>query len=220
VELGAGTGNIGCHLAEVAEQYVAVDFSRPMLEVFRRMLVSSNGSLLVQADAEQPWPVRDQSATLVFASRVAHLLDPLHLRNELWRVCRPDGYFLIGRIAREPHTMRSRLRDARLHLMSVSGTPRIRSREGEGRLLGQFVADGGVPVAKCTVASWSTATTAQQILSDWEAIGPADFPFDSLRAWAHRELGDPNRVETSSECYTLEGVQFGSAPSERLAAST
>jgi SAM-dependent methyltransferase len=179
-----------------------------MLDVFHRRLTNTRGNLLVLADAEQPWPVQDRTTTLVFASRVAHLLDPARLRDELRRVCRPGGYFLIGRIAREPNTMRSRLRDERLRLLSRSGAPRRGSGEGGQRLLGQFVASGCTPVAKCSVATWSTATSAQRILSDWEAMGPAELPFDVLREWARQELGDLNRVETDVERYTLEGVRL------------
>ena len=55
----------------------------------RRVLGSSS---LIVADCNQPWPLPDGSAAVVFASRVIHLLDPEHVTRETVRICRSAGY--------------------------------------------------------------------------------------------------------------------------------
>src|SRR5262245_30545896 len=79
LDIGAVTGTIGYHLASVPVRYLGFDLSRPMLEVFRaRLNQRAECVLLVRADCGRPWPIADQSVSVVFASRVAHLLDADH----------------------------------------------------------------------------------------------------------------------------------------------
>src|SRR5579885_2537082 len=104
IEIGAGTGDIGLELARRAERYVGIDLSAPMLDVFRSKVSGGPARrrppLLVQADADGDWPVRGASITVVFASRVAHLLEVGHVVAESRRVCKSGGCFVVGRIER------------------------------------------------------------------------------------------------------------------------
>src|SRR5262249_730027 len=71
LDVGAGTGAIGLHFAELPCRYLGLDLSRPMLEIFRRKLEPlPPHMLLVQADSDRPWPIRDHALAVVFASRV------------------------------------------------------------------------------------------------------------------------------------------------------
>ena len=90
VELGAGTGEVGQRLVE-SIRYVGLDRSGAMLELFSAKLVSADDARvrLSRTDVNGRWPVSDGSVDVVFASRVAHLLDTEHLLAELQRVCRP-----------------------------------------------------------------------------------------------------------------------------------
>ena len=76
VELGAGTGEIGQHLIE-SVRYLGIERSMAMLELFRGKLAGADDVRvrLSRTDANRTWPVGDGSAAVVFASRVAHLLD-------------------------------------------------------------------------------------------------------------------------------------------------
>src|SRR5689334_16874770 len=68
VELGAGTGEIGRHLAR-SIRYLGLERSGRMLDVFQAKLActSSAHARLVQADLDRRWPVESASATAVFA---------------------------------------------------------------------------------------------------------------------------------------------------------
>jgi ubiquinone/menaquinone biosynthesis C-methylase UbiE len=215
LEIGAGTGAIGCELLELGPRYVGLDLSRGMLDVFRRKLNSRDGGLLVLADANRHWPVRDGTVSIVFASRVAHLLNGPHLIDEVRRVCRPCGYVLVGRTEREPNSLRSRLRQERLRLMSSMDS--TRQQHGQ-HLLKHAMDRGSARVAKRRVATWSGVTTAEQIISEWEHMQADARELAALREWALREIGDLQRAEPYTEHYTVEGVQMGS-PTSKTAAS-
>jgi ubiquinone/menaquinone biosynthesis C-methylase UbiE len=211
LEIGAGTGAIGCELLQLGPRYVGLDLSHRMLDVFRRKLDSRDGGLLVLADANCPWPVRDGTVSIVFASRVAHLLNRPHLIDEVRRVCSPGGYLLVGRTEREPNSLRSRLRQERLRLMSWMDV--TRQQHGQ-RLLEHAMHRGSTRVAKRTVATWSGVTTAEQVISEWEHMQADARELAELREWALREIGDLHRAEPYTEHYTVEGVQMGSPMSK------
>lgn len=101
VEIGAGTGLIGQWLARPPARYLGLDASQPMLDVFAPRLPGGPEASLRHADADQPWPVADGTARVVFGSRVFQLLDPEHLVREAYRVGCPDRAVLVqGRLER------------------------------------------------------------------------------------------------------------------------
>jgi SAM-dependent methyltransferase len=223
-ELGAGTGEIGRHLAASPVRYVGVDLSGPMLRVFRRKLPTaarSSRALLVRADCYRPWPVGDGTLSAVFASRVVHLLDRAHLAAEIARVCRPGGYLLIGQVADDPDGLKSRLRRQRRTLLGErrdAVVHRPRARQAARWLLDQLLARGATPLAPRTVAQWARTGTAEEFIAGWEALAAIDggeVPaerraaiFRELRDWARREFGDLQRAETFTAWYTIAGVRL------------
>jgi SAM-dependent methyltransferase len=222
LELGAGTGEVGRHLAGLARGYVGVDLSGPMLEVFRSKLAGATrgrqAALLVQADGDRPWPVRGGSVGVVFASRAAHLLDRHHVVGEVLRVCRPGGRFVVGRIERSgvKQDLR-REREARLADRGVAA-----GRSGGRRtqaVLDALVAAGGVAQPRRRVASWTVATTAADVIAGWDTMQTMGGQTVSgqdrvavlaeLREWATGRFGDLDLPQPSVEVYTLEGVRLG-----------
>ena len=221
-ELGAGTGEVGRHLATLAGRYVGVDLSAPMLEVFgTKLRGDASGrptALLVRADGERHWPVRDRSVTVVFASRVAHLLARPHVVAEAMRVCRPGGRFVVGRIERSG--VKQVLRRQREAMLADRGVPGGRSGGRRTQaLLEALVGAGGVPEGRRAVASWTVTTTAEDVLEVWGAMttmGGATVGAQTraevltgLRRWAEGHLGDLGQPQSSAETYVLEGVRLG-----------
>jgi ubiquinone/menaquinone biosynthesis C-methylase UbiE len=221
LELGAGTGQVGRYLA-VAERisYVGIDSSAQMLEVFRGRLGASGNrrATLIAADANERWPAADGSVAVVFASRVAHLLDAAHLTRELRRVCRPGGAFLVGRVARDADSARSRLRRQRAALLREHGIAPAEGAQSTRRTLEALVAAGAARIEPQEVASWTVAQPVRDIISGFREVRPAgaehvddallDGVLEDLAAWAARELGDLRTVMTWEERYVLEGVRL------------
>jgi ubiquinone/menaquinone biosynthesis C-methylase UbiE len=219
IELGAGTGEIGAQLAR-SINYLGLDGSGPMLDAFRSRLSQwpSGRARLVKADANSAWPVEHGSAAVVFASRVAHLLNPDHLSSELARVCRPGGYFLVGHVSRDQRSLRRVLRDRRAALLQDRGlTPRS-GRAATRRLLDGLIASGASDVGTRPVAAWAAHASARQVLDEWSRLDSmggisldADVRaavLDELAEWVGRELGDPDTVTAWQERYMLGGVRL------------
>ena len=236
VEIGAGTGEIGRHLA-ARVHYLGVDRSRAMLEVFRAKESDDLDRArvqLAQADAQRAWPVRDGTATAVFASRAAHLLEPGHVVAEVRRVCRPGGFFLVGRIQRDPFGPRSRLRGQRQRLLRDRGILVTDGGPATQAILDRLVSRGASRLDTRTVRRWTVGASPDRILRGWAGMttmgGVEVSPstrgavLAELREWASREFGDLSAVREFTEAYTIDGVRIGgdvpsggTGPATRLA---
>ena len=128
LDVGTGTGAVGVYFADLPLRYLGLDRSRPMLEVFRRKLGAAPPHLLlVQADSDRQWPVRDGAVAVVFASRVVHQLDAEHFLREVRRVGRRGGLLLLGRVERPPDSLPSQLQRRKRDLLAEHG---VRTRPG------------------------------------------------------------------------------------------
>jgi ubiquinone/menaquinone biosynthesis C-methylase UbiE len=217
VELGAGTGEIGAHLARRPVCYLGLDSSPAMLDVFRAKAVLASSSL-VAADCNQPWPLPDGSAAVIFASRVIHLLDPEHVVREATRICRPGGALMLGRVLREHASIKERLRHRRQELLVEAGITPRQGEEGTRRVVALCVAAGGEFVSRRVVTEWNGETTAAAIIAGWDslsrmgsmAVDPVTRAriLDEIRAWAQIEIGDLDRSWPFRERYAIDIVRL------------
>jgi SAM-dependent methyltransferase len=225
LDVGTGTGAIGVHFSALSIRYLGLDLSLPMLDFFRRKLGPlPQHMLLLQADSERPWPIRDRALAVVFASRVVHHLSTPHFVREVWRVCRPGGCLLLGQVTRAADSLPSRLQQHKRALLAEHG---LRTG-GSGQAIQQLLADcgefGATPLASTRVAQWTRIMTARQILTTWEgkpqlmsraqghSLNPEErtVVVHALTDWARQEFGDLDRPEESTEEYTLQGVRLPS----------
>jgi ubiquinone/menaquinone biosynthesis C-methylase UbiE len=217
VELGAGTGEIGGHLSRLPVRYVGLDASAAMLDVFRAKAANVSPSLVV-ADGNRPWPLSDGSATVVFASRVIHLLQPDHVVRETLRVCRPAGLLILGRVVRDRDGIAERLRRQRLELLTTVGVSARQGEAGTRRVIAGVVAHGGESLGRQIVAEWISETTPAAVIADWESLGRmgsvAVDPvtraelLDALRHWGRAEFGDLDRPGASRERYAIDVIHL------------
>jgi SAM-dependent methyltransferase len=223
LDVGTGTGAIGRYFTGLSIRYLGMDLSLPMLEVFRRKLEPLPGHmLLLQANSDRPWPVRDSALAVVFASRVVHHLSTPHFIREVWRVCRPGGYLMLGRVTRAADSLPNRLQRHKRTLLAEHG---LRTRDG-GQAVQHLVADclerGATPLAPACVARWTRTTTARQLLSAWEgkpqlmsrtqghSLNPDGRAaiVTALTDWVRQEFGDLDRPEEVEEEYLLQGIRL------------
>jgi ubiquinone/menaquinone biosynthesis C-methylase UbiE len=217
LELGAGTGEIGVHLARLPVRYIGLDSSPAMLDVFRAKAGLSSSSLIV-ADGNQPWPLPDGNASVVFASRVIHLLQPDHVVRETFRVCRSGGVLLLGRVLREPDSLKERLRRRRQELLVEAGITPRQGEAGTRRVIAGVVALGGESLGRREVAAWSGETTPAKVIAGWETLSRmgsitvdpvtrADI-LAALRHWGRAEFGDLDQPEAFRERYAIDVVRL------------
>jgi ubiquinone/menaquinone biosynthesis C-methylase UbiE len=217
LELGAGTGEIGMHLVQLPVRYLGIDNSAEMLRLFRDKLGEQPASLLL-ADASQVWPLDDHAASVVFASRVIHLLDAKHVASETLRVCRPGGWLMLGRVLRDGDGVKERLRRRRLELLQQAGVGPLRGREGARRVIEHCLSAGAESMERRVAAEWSGAISPAEVIAGWTslsrmgsvAVDPVSRQeiLAELQDWAGAELGDLDQPETYWERYAIECVRL------------
>lgn len=218
LELGAGTGEIGVHLAALSSAYVGLDESQGMLKQFEKRLDHREATRLVCGDANEAWPVPSGWADIVFGSRVFHLLHSDHLVKETVRTARKGrASFLLGRVVRDPDSVKSRMRARMRHLLGQRGlAPRQSNRQLE--YLTSALSEFGTRVEPTTAASWETASKPAESIQSWtdkSTMGGIVPPtkdkqlvLDQLREWAVDHYGSLNTSIVSREHYVLEGVNL------------
>ena len=217
LELGAGTGEIGIHFVQLPVRYLGIDSSTAMLQLFRHKLGEQSAALLL-ADASQRWPIDEHAASVVFASRVIHLLDPAHVARETLRVCRPGGWLMLGRVLRDSDGVKERLRRRRLELLRQAGFGPLRGREGARRVIEHLQVAGGESMSRRVVAEWSGVTTPAEVIADWTSLSRmGSVAVDSVRRqqilgelqdWARAELGDLEQPEAHRERYAIDCIRL------------
>jgi SAM-dependent methyltransferase len=221
VEIGPGTGEIGCDLAAGASAYVGIEASARMLQLFETHLASRPpamaGTVLHLGDAGRSWPLADGTASAVFGSRVFHLIDADHVVSETLRVGRRERVVLLaGRIERDPASVRDRMRRRMRELLEARGV-HGRSRH-KGRVVEAALGRGASATGPRSVARWRVTHRPLDSLAAWrdkpgldmievpEAIKAAVLA--ELEAWAAAELGALDEPQASEEQYLLEALVF------------
>lgn len=224
LDLGAGTGQIGEHLARAAEdrgraRYLGLDVSGPMLAVFRCKLGAVAGSALVRADAAAPWPIAGGRVRLVFSSRAAHLLPPAVLVEELLRVASPEGALIVlGGVESEPDSLRAVLRRRMRRLLAEHGVEGRRAGEARRRLAADLAERGGEVLPVVTAASWEVVHRAADTLAAWRAkpglagraVPPAlqQSVLSRLEDWIRERYGSLDVEQGATERYQLATIRL------------
>jgi SAM-dependent methyltransferase len=223
LDIGAGTGAVGAHFTEPSLRYLGCDRSLGMLQVFRRKMGPlPRHMLLLQVEGDRPWPIRDRALAVIFASRVVHHLSLAHFVREVWRVCRPGGCLLLGRVTRAAESLPSRLQRHKRALLAEHGVRAGGGGQATQQLVAVCCEQGATPLAPTSVAMWTRTTSARQLLAGWEGkpqlvSGSPGRPLDpearmailqALTDRARQEVGDLDRLELFTEEYTLQGVRL------------
>ncbi len=91
VDLGIGTGLFTEILREKGYKVIGIDISEEMLKIARR-----RGFEVIKRDLNEPLPFQDESIDFVFSmTSIEFLKDPKNLFDEVKRVLKKDGKFLL-----------------------------------------------------------------------------------------------------------------------------
>ncbi len=223
LDLGAGTGQIGEHLARDwgalrRFRYLGIDLSGPMLAVFHRKLGA--GGTLVRADAGTRWPIASGGVDLVFSSRAAHLLPTAVLVEESLRVAGPDGAVVVlGGVRSEPESLRAVVRREMRRLLAEYGGVEARRAGDARRAIAEALAErGGEVLPVRTAASWTVVHRAGDALAAWRAkaglggraVTPEvqDRVLRRLEEWILERYGSLDVAREATERYELAAVRL------------
>lgn len=225
LELGAGTGEIGRHLAAGPVPYLGVDRSVGMLRRFVRRLPEAPAGRLTVADLDRPWPLASSTVELVFASRTLHRLSPAGSAREIWRTARPGARLILGRIRRSPDSPGAELRRRLRELLVAEGFP---GRDAEGLqvdLIERLAARGARSTEPRPAARWRSKETPDDVLAKWREKIRTETPelagvpvprrraaavLDRLESWVHERFDDPNGPHEVDATYELTVVDLAS----------
>lgn len=208
LEIGAGTGDLGRTFEACGSTYLGLDSSLGMLSVFR---AKSPGLILLQSDADRPWPIATAAADVVLGARVLHRLDPRHLACEAARVLAPGGVLLCGNVRRPKESIRSRLR-AELHrrLEELGLEPKS---SGSRRLDSALVAAGFRADGATTIATWTKVEVPSRALASWRGkagLAGLSLPepvknevLAGVESWARQTVEDLERPLEFLESFEL-----------------
>lgn len=219
LDLGAGTGQIGEHLAGGRSHYLGIDVSGPMLAVFRSKLGARAHIALVRADGSVSWPIASGRVKLVFLSRAAHLLPPAVLVEEALRVASPEGALVVfGGVRSEPDSLRAVVRREMRRLLAEHGVEARRAGDSQGRLAGALAERGGEILPVRTAASWPVVHRAGDALAAWRAksglggraVTPEvqDSVLRRLEDWIRERYGSLDVARDATERYELAAVRL------------
>jgi ubiquinone/menaquinone biosynthesis C-methylase UbiE len=224
LEVGAGTGQLSLPLVAAAPGYVGIDRSPAMLAVFRERLDSGGlDATLHEGDGDEPWPVEDGSAAVVFCARALHHLEPAHVAAESLRVLgAAGGWLVLGRVRRPPDSPRAVLRRRMRRLLKAQGRAG-RSHDATADAVFALLADAGGEVAPTLVAArWTRAHRPADSLEGWAAkngLAGIEIParakarvLTELRTWALARYGDLSEPLTQEEHFELSAVRVPPRP--------
>lgn len=224
VEVGPGTGQIGQWFA-CPLRYAGFDLSAAMLKEFRHRLNDLGDRLLIQADGNAGWPIRDHAARIIFSSRAMHLLEPEHVASEVFRVAHGCGATLVvGRVDRDPAGVRARMAAEMLERLRGHGFQGRHGKQYNRRLFESCRGRGANVLETVTVAKWKVLISPRQSLDAWrqlKGLGGVPVPRDvrdeilsELELWAEEVFGGLDKEFESDESYALRSVRVPPARPE------
>jgi ubiquinone/menaquinone biosynthesis C-methylase UbiE len=224
VEVGPGTGQIG-QWFDRPMRYAGFDLSAAMLKEFFRRLNGPGDRLLIQADGNAIWPIRDRAARIIFSSRAMHLLEPEHVASEVFRVAHERGATLIvGRVDRDPASVRSRMAAEMLERLRKHGFQGRRGKQHNRRLFELCSREGADVLETVIVARWKVLISPRQSLDAWrqlKGLGGVPVPrnvrdeiLSELGLWAEEVFGGLDKEFESDESYALRSVRVTPARPE------
>jgi SAM-dependent methyltransferase len=107
LDLGCGTGENLVPLVKRGAQAIAIDISPDLIQLARQRLESYGLSAEVRAGSAYATGLPDQSVDVVFSMALLHHLDLPRARQEIYRVLRPGGLFILREPIRFSRTMNS-----------------------------------------------------------------------------------------------------------------
>lgn len=112
LDVGAGTGRVSLPLALAGAQVTALDISEKILELLKR----KNKKITTVVGEAENLPFENESFDIVTAAfLIVHLKDPKIFFDEVYRVLKPDGLFLVSNInQKEPPVVKTKEGDIQI----------------------------------------------------------------------------------------------------------
>ena len=215
LDLGAGSGRIGWSFVAAGDDYVGVDLSARMLQVFAGKDAGGHRAQLVRADGRAlPFAAASFDAVLLIAV-FGDVPDWRPLVAEARRVLRPGGVIAIGRMATPDDGIDERLKQQLDLLLAerVPYAPRKNGRKNAAQHLGAVA----TTTTNLVPATWSVARSTRQFLERHAGgarfsrlpLGIREAALTELAEWAEAEFGSLDAAFTETHRFETQLFRFG-----------
>ena len=184
LDLGAGSGRVGCSFVTAGDDYVGVDLSSGMLREFASRVARVTPPL-VQADGQQlPFP--DATFDVVMLIQVfGGLRNWRQFIDEARRVLRPAGALIIGRTRMPPDGLDARLKQRLGAILKGLGITQDRAN-ARGDILQWLAANSHS--SRTVAATWSAHRTPRGFIERHRSGARFSALPESIKARAMRDL--------------------------------
>lgn len=219
LEIGAGTGEIGCEIIPLVNTYTAIDNSPGMLQQFRQRCQEKKVSgTIIQADGNLSWPVQPGAINLIFSSRALHLLNFEHVTKEINRLSQnTDLWLLIGKVKKAPDSVPAIMRRTMRQFLKNQGIEGLSGKKHKEQLVQYFVEKGATSWQNIKVASWQKNYAPIQSINAWRNksglagtnISPElkTLVLDQVEAWAGTYFEDIQKALPVEYTYELKAIK-------------
>jgi len=107
LDLGCGTGENLVPLAKRGAQVIGIDISPDLIQLAQQRINSYGLTATVRPGSAYDTELPDESVDVVFSMALLHHLDLPKARNEIYRILRPGGLFILREPIRFSRTMNS-----------------------------------------------------------------------------------------------------------------
>lgn len=216
LDLGAGSGRFGGSFVAAGDDYVGLDVSLGMLEVFRRQMQRGRGDgvRLVQGDGERlPFPDSTFDAVMLI-----HVLGGTRswrgVLTEARRVLRRSGAVSIGRIVRPADGIDAKMKEQLASRLDTMGARRF---ERDTRADAQAWLEANARLAtRSAAATWQVERSPRRFLQR-QATGArfSSLPqvvreeaLQAVSAWAQNTFGSLDAVSCETHAFELQVYTF------------
>jgi ubiquinone/menaquinone biosynthesis C-methylase UbiE len=218
LEIGAGTGMLSLPLLGRPIRYIGFDRSPAMLAVFREKVEKARlRAELLEADANGRWPATDGSVAAIFSARALHHVDVDHAADEIGRVLRPEGGWLIlGMVRRPSESVKPAFRRQMGKLLEEEGYSGRSHDTHTEALFSALETIGGERAETHVVARWTRRIAPLDSFTAWQGkkgLAGHDIPEEvkervlgRLRAWAEKHHGNLEAPLEQEESLALDAV--------------
>jgi len=220
LEIGAGTGEIGYFLQDMPIEYVGIDLSEGMLDIYRKRFANSKKQpRLIQTDGNKRWPLENDSVSVFFSSRAMHQLEQDHVLNELQRLTHPNASVLIlGNVKRNKNSVKTIMRKEMHKVMHELGMTE-KSGQSNRKLLFEAIENlGGEKLPSVIASRWQVSHAPIESINSWKSVdgiaGQAVEEkvkaqiLDTLTLNIQDKFTDLNQALEAEETYELNAIKL------------
>lgn len=220
LEIGAGTGEIGCCLQELGIPYAGMDLSAGMLDVYRqRYQLAEDVPELMQTDANQAWPFAPKSVSVFFSSRAMHQLDHDNVLKQLELLADPAGAILVlGNVKRSKTSVKAIMRKTMHKALNEFGLQEKSGQSNRNLLFSTLEQLGGIKLAPVTASRWQVSHTPMASIQSWQSVdgiaGQAVEPdvktqiLAAVTRQAQEKFTDLEQALEAEETYELNAIKL------------